>query len=195
MGVDPQTGRPMFKDYSKDSLTFTPVFGMDRTVIGYSAPKFYGGINNSLSYKGIELSFFFQFSRQDGNILPGSTPGVLNNGNQTTVWLERWKKPGDVSRLPGATTVNNFNYNSSDAVWGDASYARLRNAVLSYNLPQNIVSRMKMSNLRIYIQGQNLVTWTKNKYVSDPETIATTNQSSVVMPPLRVLTVGINCTF
>ena len=196
-GVDPQTGRPLYKDFTKDSLTFTPNFNTDRSVIGYTAPKFYGGLNNIISYKGFELSFFFQFSKQDGNILPGSAPGVLSNGNQTTLWLDRWQKPGDVKTLPKATTTSSIysSYSGSDAIWGDASYMRLRNMVLSYNFPQAVASKLKMDNLRFYLQGQNLVTWTKNKYVSDPETIATINQSPVVMPPLRVFTAGINCTF
>ncbi len=195
MGVDPQTGRALYKDLSKDTLTFTPVFGTDRSVIGFTAPKLYGGVNNVLSYNGVELSFFLQFSRQNGNILPGAIPGVLSTGNVPAIWLDRWRKPGDNATLPRASTVNDGNYGSSTAVWGDASYARLRNAVLAYTLPERFASKLKMSNVRIYFQGQNLITWTKNKYVSDPETIATTNQSSVVMPPLRVITAGVNVSF
>jgi TonB-linked SusC/RagA family outer membrane protein len=196
-GVDPQTGRPLYQDKTKDSLTFTPNVNTDREVTGYTAPHFYGGINNRLRYKGVELSFFFQFTKQEGNILPSSTPGALGSGNQTTLWLNRWQNTSSVTSLPKATTTTSIygSYGSSDAVWGDASFARLRNVVLSYSFPQAIAKRMKMDNLRVYVQGQNLFTWTKNKYVSDPETIATVNQSSVVMPPLRVFTAGINCTF
>ena len=196
-GVDPTTGKPLYRDYAKDSLTFTPNFNSDRRVIGYTAPKFYGGISNILSYKGFEFSFFFQYTRQDGNILPSSAPGVLSNGNQTTVWLNRWQKAGDVTTLPKATTTSSIysSYSGSNAIWGDASFLRFRNAVLSYTFPSAIAGRIKMSNLKIYLQGQNLATWTKNKYVSDPETVATINQSPVVMPPLRVFTAGINCTF
>lgn len=196
-GVDPQTGRPLYRDASKDSLTFTPSFANDRGVIGYSAPKFYGGLNNTFGYKGFDLSFFFQFSKQEGNILPSSAPGVLNNGNQATLWLDRWRQAGDVTTLPRATTTSSIysSYGSSDAVWGDASFARLRNVSLSYSFPEGVASRLRMSNLRLYVQGQNLYTWTKNKYVSDPETVATINQSPVVMPPLRVITAGINVSF
>jgi TonB-linked SusC/RagA family outer membrane protein len=194
-GVDPQTGKPMYRDFGKDSLTFTPNFNNDRGIIGFTAPYLYGGISNSLSYKNIELSFFFQFSRQDGSILPGTIPGGLSTANVPAVWLDRWHKPGDVTSLPRASTISDFNYGSSSATWGDASYARLRNAMIAYNFPAALIGKLKMSNLRIYLQGQNLITWTKNKYVSDPETVATSNQSSVVMPPLRVITAGINCSF
>ena len=197
MGVDPQSGNPMYRDNTKDSLTFVPNFSTDRSVIGYTAPQYYGGLNNSFSYKGIELSFFIQFTKQSGNIYPTSAPGVLSNGNQTTYWLNRWQQPGDVTVAPRATTTSSVysSYSSSDAIWGDASFVRLRNATLSYTLPATVASKIKMSNIRIYMQGQNLFTWTKNKYVSDPETIATINQSPVVMPPLRVITAGINCSF
>lgn len=196
-GVDQQTGRPLYSDLTKDSLTFTPNFSTDRKPIGYSAPKLYGGITNTLSYKGFELSFFFQFSKRDGDIMSSTYPGTTFSGNQTVQWLNRWRQPGDVAALPKASTTTAVaSYlSSSSAPWGDASYIRFRNASLSYSLPAGVVSKLKMNTCRIYIQGQNLYTWTRNKYVSDPETIATINQSSVVMPPLRVLTAGINCSF
>jgi hypothetical protein len=99
-----------------------------------------------------------------------------------------------VNVLPKASTSNTVysSYGSSTATWGDASFARLRNVNLSYSLPAAVISRLKLSECRIYLQGQNLVTWTNNKYVSDPETISTINQASIVMPPLRVITAGIN---
>lgn len=196
-GVDPTTGNPMYQDFGKDSLTFTPNSNTDRLVVGYTAPKFYGGISNTFSIKNFELSFFIQFTKQDGNIRPSATPGILSNGNQTTLWLDRWTENNPNSGLPKATTTSSIYsaYGGSTATWGDASFVRFRNAVISYTFSEKMISKLKMSNLRIYLQGQNLFTWTKNKYVSDPETIATTNQSSVVMPPLRVITAGINCSF
>jgi TonB-linked SusC/RagA family outer membrane protein len=196
-GVDPETGKPMYQDFGKDSLTFTPNFATDRQMVGYTAPKFYGGINNTFTIKNFEVSFFIQFTKQDGNIRPSGTPGVLSNGNQPTLWLDRWSAGNKNSSLPKATTTSSIYsaYGSSTATWGDASFVRFRNAVIAWSFPGKIASKLKMNNLRVYVQGQNLFTWTKNKYVSDPETIATINQSPVVMPPLRVITAGINCSF
>lgn len=193
-GVDPLTGRPLYQDLTRDTLTFTPSFNTDRAIAGYNAPSFYGGLTNTFTYKGFELNFFLQFTKQEGNILTSSAPGVLFNGNQNTNWLNRWRKPDDATALPKATTNSGIygSYGSSDAIWGDASFARLRNLTLSYSLPASVTSRLRLSQCRVYIQGQNLYTWTKNKYVSDPETITTINQSPVVMPPLRVITAGIN---
>jgi len=188
-GVDATTGRPLYRDVTKDSLTFTPNFNLDRSVIGFSAPKFYGGLNNVIDYQNFELSFFFQFQSQDGNILPTSTPGILSSGNQTTLWLDRWTKPGETDGLPRYTTTSSIYsaWGSSNAVWGNASFLKLRTVYLSYTLPNSIASRMKFDNLRFYLQGQNLWWTSKNKYVYDPET-------GTAMPPLRVITAGLNVT-
>lgn len=188
-GVDPATGRPMYRDATKDSITFTPNFSTDRAVAGYTAPKLYGGLNNVITYKNIDLSFFFQYTVQDGNILPASAPGVLSNGNQPDYWLNRWQKPGDVTAVPrytSATTIYSA-YSGSDAIFGNASFLRLRNVNLSYALPKEVAARLKADNLRVYLQGQNLWWTSKQKYVYDPET-------GTAMPPLRVITAGINVT-
>ncbi|WP_164974241.1 SusC/RagA family TonB-linked outer membrane protein [Filimonas effusa] len=189
-GVDVATGKPLYKDVAKDSLTFTPNFSTDRAYIGYTAPKYYGGINNSFSYKQFELSFFFQFTKQDGNIWPTSAPGVLSSGNQTTYWLDRWTQGNHNAALPRATSTTTIYsaYSSSNAAWGDNSFLRLRTANLSYNFPSALTSKWKIESMRLYLQGQNLWWTSKNKYVYDPET-------GTSMPPLRVITAGINVTF
>lgn len=193
LGVD-SAGLPQFLDQTTKSPTSTPNFNLDRTPAGYTAPEFYGGISNTLSYKEFELSFFFQFQKQEGSIVSGSFPGALFSGNQSTYWLNRWQKPGDVNVLPRASTSFGVysNYGSSDATWGNTSFTRLRNLSLSYSLPTRVLSKLKLSQCRIYLQGQNLYTWKKSKYISDPETILNINQAPVVMPPLRVITAGIN---
>lgn len=189
-GVDPATGKPMYHNIAKDSLTFTPNFNTDRAVAGYTAPKAYGGLNNVITFKGFDLSFFFQYTIQDAaNVLPGNAPGVLSNGNQPTFWLDRWQKPGDITTVPrysSASTIYSA-YSGSDAIFGNASLLRLRNVNLSYAFPKQIAERLKTDNLRVYLQGQNLWWTSKQKYVYDPET-------GTAMPPLRVITAGINVT-
>lgn len=188
MGVDDATGKPMYKNVTNDTLTFTPNYNTDRAMVGYTAPKMYGGLNNILSYKSLELSFFLQFTRQDGNIKPTSTPGILSSGNQSAFWLnDHWTKAGETTGLPRYTTTSSVysSWSSSSAVWGDASFLRLRTVNISYTIPQNLISRWKLDNLRVYLQGQNLWWTSKNKYVFDPET-------GTAMPPLRVITAGLN---
>jgi TonB-linked SusC/RagA family outer membrane protein len=189
-GVDAKTGNPLYKNLTKDTLTFTPSFSTDRAIAGYTAPKYYGGLNNILGYKGFDLSFFFQFTGQSGNIYPTTAPGVYSNGNQQTYWLNHWTTTGgQVNGTPRYTTNSSVygSWSSSDAVWGDASFLRLRTVNLSYSFPHELVSKWKLDNLRLYVQGQNLWWASKNKYVYDPET-------GTAMPPLRVITAGINVT-
>lgn len=190
MGVDAATGKPLYRDATKDSLTFTPNFSTDRSMAGYTAPKMYGGLNNILTYKGLELSFFFQYTVQDGTIYPLNAPGVLSNGNQPTFWLNRWTKPGDNNVLPKATTVSSVygSWSSSNATWGNASFLRLRTVNMNYAFPAALIKKMRVENCRVFLQGQNLWWTSKNKYVYDPET-------GTSMPPLRVITVGLNVTF
>lgn len=190
-GVDPATGRPIYKVLTKDSLTLTPNANTDRYVAGYTAPKMYGGLNNILFYKNFELSFFFQFSQQDGNILPSATPGILGSGNMTQYWVGNvWAQPGAKADLPKFTTnsANYSGYSSSDAIWGNAAYLKLRTVNLSYTLPAEVTSKLKLTHIRVYLQGQNLWWTSKNKYVYDPET-------GTAMPPLRIITAGLNVTF
>jgi hypothetical protein len=105
--------------------------------------------------------------------------------------LDRWQKPGDIA------TIQKFSTNSSDisqafgrlgnsdAVWIDASYIRLKNVSLSWQLPEEWSKRMYLQNCSLFAQGQNL--WTLTRYKGlDPET-----KSSTVLPPLRVITIGL----
>ncbi|MCK7557272.1 SusC/RagA family TonB-linked outer membrane protein [Chitinophaga sedimenti] len=189
MGVDPQTGRPLYADMTKDSLTFTPNFSADRHVAGYTAPKAYGGLNNTFSYQHFDLSFFLHFSFQDGNVLPTAAPGALASGNVPTYWLDRWQQAGDKTSVPrysSATTIYS-SWSSSDAIFGNTSFLRLRNVNVGYRLPSEWAKKIKTDNLRVYLQGQNLAWISKQKYVYDPET-------GTSMPPLRVITVGLNVT-
>ncbi|MDF2187792.1 SusC/RagA family TonB-linked outer membrane protein [Paraflavitalea sp. CAU 1676] len=188
-GLDEQ-GRGLYKDFRKDSVTLTPNVTFDKAVTGYSAPQAYGGFNNQLNYKNFELSFFFQFTKQQGFKYPIPSPGVLTRGNQTPIFLNAWRKPGDNSAFPRYSTSpgSYVNFIQADAIWGDASFIRLRNVNLSYTLPASVVKKIKMDRARVYLQAQN-VWWTSNrKYVFDPETYMS-------LPPLRVITAGINFSF
>ncbi|TDH27044.1 SusC/RagA family TonB-linked outer membrane protein [Segetibacter sp. 3557_3] len=204
LGVDPTNGRATFEDIDKDgSITFAN----DRVIAPIGTP-YYGGLNNSFSYKNLQFDFFFQFNHRFGatNIL-NTRPGALIN--QNTSYLNRWMKPGDVTDIPAATAnagspiyTSYNNYTGSDAVWGDASYLKLRSANISYAIGDNLIRNLKMTNCRIFVEGQNLVTWSKNRYIFDTETQVQGGPSGLgtgtvgqVLPPLRTIVFGINCSF
>jgi TonB-linked SusC/RagA family outer membrane protein len=204
LGVDPATGRALYEDIDKDGSV---TFANDRIVMPIGTP-YYGGMGNTFTYKNWQFDIFFQFNHRFGATSILSTP-VGSLRNQNTSVLDRWKQAGDVTHLPGASTTAGApiatswgNYTSSDAVWGDASYLKLRSAALSYNLPANWIKRIRMNNLRAFVQGQNLFIWAKNKYIYDTETQITGGPSGLgtgtlgqVLPPLRTIVFGINCSF
>lgn len=187
VGVDPNTGLYYF-----DSKTnpFNPQTPDDAKVIVNTSPIFYGGLENSLSYKGFQLDFLFQFVKQSGsNFYFGRLPGA-SQINQPTYILDRWKKSGDI------TSYQKFNSDYSlsnswriaqgfsDAGFKDASYVRLKNVSISYQLSSKFINKMHILGLKVFSHAQNLLTFTNYKGL-DPET-----RSSSTLPPLRILTVG-----
>ena len=196
-GVDPATGVNQYIA-ANGSLTFSPNFSTDQTVIENSAPKFYGGLQNSFTYKRLQLDVFLQFVKQTGlnDLFQSQIPFGIEGINWPVAVLERWQHPGDNSPIekftqdfgsPAANAVES--YAPSNAWYTDASFMRLKNLSISYQLPDSWKEKLGASRLRVFLQGENLLTITKYKGM-DPE-----NQSLTALPPLRVLTAGIDVGF
>ncbi|WP_316787789.1 SusC/RagA family TonB-linked outer membrane protein [Pedobacter frigoris] len=193
-GVDTQTGIYQFKGTS---------YPADLSSMVNVTPKFYGGLQNTFSYKGIQLDLFFQFVKQKGNNYFSSnlsgTPGSMIN--QPDVVLNRWKNQGDNSNIQRYSTQPLGSGDAglayyylaylSDGKLSDASFIRLKNASLSYALPKFWTDRIKAETLTFFVQGQNLFTLTKFQG-NDPESSAF---SADYLPQLRVLTAGVRFTY
>jgi TonB-linked SusC/RagA family outer membrane protein len=192
-GVDPNTGQYQFFD-TDNNVSATPVntgppyYGFDGRIITY--PKFYGGISNNLNYKNVSLDFFFQFTKQMG--LNPIYNSIATPGNPRTNQLEdvnsRWRNVGDQTQLMKFTTGSSLAAlytRTSNVGYIDASFIRLKNVSLSYNLPIKLVQKYGFQKCRLNLQGQNLYTFTNYKGL-DPET-----QSLTSLPPLRVWTMGL----
>jgi TonB-dependent starch-binding outer membrane protein SusC len=197
IGVDPTTGNYMFQSKTDP---FRPTYPDDYTTLQNIDPKFYGGFQNTLNYKQFELDFLFQFVKQtsyndaifwNGNRIPGSFFEGLSN--QPVSVLDRWQKPGDNSTISKFSSVNNFlaPIVSSDYRFTDASYIRLKNVALSWELPNKWIHKAYLKKCRIYIHGQNLITITKYKGL-DPES---KNILTPALPPLRVIMAGVHLGF
>lgn len=172
-GVDPATGVAQFLDINGDNnLT-----AADYVTLGNLMPSIYGGINNSFSYKGLVFSFLFQFVKQEG---PGLAYGPLaaNLGGMSNFdvsVLDRWKKPGDVTDIPRASTLTSSlaytrytsNYRYSSAAWEDASFIRLKNVALSYDISK-WTQKISVKRASVNFNAQNLLTWTSFRGL-DPE--------------------------
>jgi len=194
VGVDPETGIYQFAD-SKGGTTASPSSRRDRIAIVDNAPKYYGGVENSVRYKSLSLTFFVQFVKQTGQNIWASyslVPGMKANMPQDM--LERWKHPGDNAKYQmltqtyaAAADAYNYIQGVSDFVYSDASYVRLKNISLSWQIPQKIRNGMHLQNARVYFQAQNVLTIT-NYLGFDPET------QGILLPPLKVFTMGIQLT-
>jgi TonB-linked SusC/RagA family outer membrane protein len=200
-GINPATGVPTYQDINGDGAI---TFAGDRSPAPQGHP-YYGGMTNTFNYKSLQLDVSFLFNHRMGYVNNTSSyPYGTGPSNQNTSALQRWMTPGDNSIYPGATTVGTtpyFNYNSSDANWGDASFIKLKTVSLTYALPKTWVRSMKLTNLSVFARGENLVSWAKQKYTYDPETTVSgaapglgTGQY-VAMPQLRTIVIGLNCTF
>ncbi|UMB54201.1 TonB-dependent receptor [Lutibacter sp. A64] len=186
-GVDPQTGVYTFKDVNDDGM----LTGIeDKTTIKDFNPKYYGGLQNQLKYKQWQLDFLFQFVKQINYNeaiyfgLPGS------QGNQTVNVLDHWQEPGDNASYPIFTDGSNseavaayYKYFESDGAISDASYIRLKNISISYEVP------LKQWQCRFFLEGQNVLTFTKFEG-ADPEF-----KSAGFLPPLRILSAGVKFSF
>jgi TonB-linked SusC/RagA family outer membrane protein len=144
----------------------------DRTILGSAQPKFTFGFSNTLSYKNIDLSFFFQGS-QGNKMANFNSYNLLNFTGQNNVLAEaglnRWTAENPENKYPRALASGSLDVGIfSTAIVEDASYLRLKNVTLSYNLPRRIVQKLKIQNIRVYVSGSNL--WTLTNYTGyDPE--------------------------
>ena len=193
-GVDPTTGIYQVSDIH-DNPAVVPNTTSDIISLIDLAPKYYGGFDNSISFKGLELSFLFQFVKQLGrNYLYNLVPGYFNNGsgNQPITVLSRWQKPGQNSSIQrfnqnlNNAILNGYSYvQTSDQFYSDGSYIRLKNLSFSWKLPKSWMQKTHFQNVRLFVQGQNLLTFTHFQGL-DPETLTNTT-----LPPLRVWTFGV----
>jgi TonB-linked SusC/RagA family outer membrane protein len=209
-GVDVNTGDAIW--YVNETDADGNIINPDATTNDYSSanyvflgqpnPDIIGAITNTISYKGVTLDFTFQGVTGNKIQMAGDTYMAANAewfDNQTKKQLDRWQKPGDVTDVPQARLgYSNGSQNRSSRYLSDGAYLKLRSLTLSYNLPQNVVNRMGLNSMRVYMQGQNLLTFTKYEGW-DPEVSAdflVTNIRSGVdfysAPQPRTITFGIN---
>jgi TonB-linked SusC/RagA family outer membrane protein len=186
-GINQQTGLYDFVDINNDEAITYPD---DKQVVVDLNPKYYGGLQNQLSYKNWKLDFLLQFVKQKNTIYPMGFAGQMFN--QPTRMSDSWIQSGDQStyqiyttNLNNAAITADYLYFQSTAFITDASYIRLKNIALSYDLPL----QLKRTRCKIMLQGQNLLTFTKYQD-GDPEFT-----SYGYLPPLKVITIGIQLTF
>jgi TonB-linked SusC/RagA family outer membrane protein len=199
-GVDPTTGSSFYIDRNGES-TFNPS-PEDRTIIGDANPDFFFGFTNTFTYKNFDLFIFFQGTQGNDmlNVTRIETEGMIDPKNQSIAVIDRWRSPGDVANIPRSSFGNSDNSRVSTRFIEDASYIRLKTLTLSYNLPQRWIDYMKISALKVYVTGENLLTFT-NYTGFDPEVNAFGGSNTVqgidfgTFPQTRNLIFGVSASF
>ena len=188
-----------FVDLNGDGV----ITAADQTIIGNAQPKYYGGITNTLRYKGFDLNVMFQFNigNQIYNSPNSYTRGMSTSYGQDVAVLNRWTPTNTNTDIPRAVYGDpNANGRTSNRFVENGSYGRFKTVTLGYNLPNALLSKVHVRTLRVYAQAQNLVTFTKYSGL-DPEvsTFAGSNVSLgsdfFTFPQSRILTGGINLGF
>ena len=153
-----------YRDINGDKV----INDLDRTVIGNGYPRFFGGLDNTVTFKGFDLNVFIQGS-YGNDILNLSKLELygLNGSNGTKDIVNRWTASNPSNTIPRANTAGGQKILSSFLV-EDGSYLRLKNISLGYQLPASFMKKLSLQSARFYVSGQNLVTITNYKGF-DPE--------------------------
>lgn len=180
-------GRIRYVDVNGDGA----IDSKDQTWLGSDQPKFTGSVNVSLTYKSFDLSL----------LVMGMVRNAYNNskfytdffqlwtGNHSTNLLNAWSPQNPNSSVPALTAVNlNDEGRLSEYYIEDGSYLKLKNVVLGYTIPKKLTDKLKIRNLRVYFQAQDLFTITKYKG-ADPEGLG------YPYPIPRTVTAGLNLGF
>ena len=166
----------------------------DRVPIGNDMPAFTFGSNWTAAWKGIDASLFFQGAWNVDYWVQGAlVEGPFWENYTTTAWLDRWTPDNPGGKMPKPTLRQTHNHQASDYWVYDASYLKVKNAQLGYTLPESLTGRFNANRVRIYLSGQNLLTFTKSDdLVLDPE--APSGRANIY-PQTRTVSIGASVQF
>jgi TonB-linked SusC/RagA family outer membrane protein len=160
-GVDPQTGDAIYDDINGDG----DITSDDRTIVGSPHPDYYGGLTNTMSWKGFDLRAFVQFTQ--GNEIFNAIRIFSDDGGYyfdnklRDSYVNRWQKPGDNASTPRLSyDGTSGSRDVSSRFIEDGSYVRLQEITLGYRLPRSAARLMNMTEARAFVSGRNLYTWT-----------------------------------
>lgn len=162
---DAKMGDLIFKDMDGDGA----ITNNDRTYCGSGLPDFEMGLNLNITYKKFDLST--QWFASVGNEIINGAEALSFNSGRNRALLYQWSEANTTSNIPAyrGDGKNHMNYIGYSDLWvEDGSFLRMKALTLGYTLPKALVSRCKLSNVRFFITGQNLITLTKYTGM-DPE--------------------------
>ncbi|HTE33465.1 MAG TPA: hypothetical protein VK666_23950, partial [Chryseolinea sp.] len=153
-------------------------------------PRFQGGLNIGAQFKGFDLTILFQGSA-GGQIFLQTESGTIGNFLAYS-YDNRWTVDNPSTEHPRTVDRNNQYFSNGNTYWlKSTDYIRLKNVEIGYNLPETLANKVGITNLRLYVNGLNLVTWDKFD-IFDPEAVS---GSAQYYPQSRVINTGVTVTF
>lgn len=195
---DIKPGYVRYKDLNGDGRVDA---NNDRKVLGSTTPKFYYGMTITADYKGIDFSMLLQGLGGHKRLIGSYMAYAFYNGGQ----IQRWQadncwteeNPNKWAEYPRLETLNmnNTNLQVSDYWVRDASFLRLKNLQVGYTFPKNLVDKIGIQKLRIFVSGQNLLTFNSFYKGWDPENEIGTGDAPSYYPVNSIYSFGVNVKF
>ena len=195
-GPDATTGYPTFKDQNGDNV----INDDDKVMIGSGIPDITYGVTLTMGWKGLDLVVFANGT--SGNEINYAVPRATRNQANTLKYFydNRWTSSNTSATYPGASMLNGHNYNEycqSSALVFDGSYFKIKQIQLGYTLPKNLIQKIKLSNLRVYMSLDDWFLFTKYPGF-DPEVSLAGNGLGLdygQYPTTKKMVFGFNITF
>jgi TonB-dependent starch-binding outer membrane protein SusC len=190
-----------FRDINGDGR----ITAADQTYIGNPIPTLNFGVSLDAQYKNFDFSIAFQGISGNqifATILQQAGDFTKPDNKFTSLYNNAWRGEGTSNTVPRIGVQNaNSNYRNSTYFIKDGAYTRLRNVQIGYTLPNTLASKLKISRARVYLSGQNLLTFDNYEFGLDPE-IGSTFDSNTLngvdygrFPIPRIVSLGVNLAF
>ncbi|MFH6969285.1 SusC/RagA family TonB-linked outer membrane protein [Flavobacterium sp. FlaQc-28] len=161
-------------------------------------PDLYGSFGTNFEYKGLRLEVLFAY-QIGGKMYDSNYAALMHTGNNygsalSVDALNRWQKPGDITDVPRMDVSRNTQSTAASDRWLIGSdYLSLRQVNLSYKMPSELITKLGVDNATLYINGENLLLFTKRQGMDPSQTFNGTTQNRYM--PSRAITLGLNLNF
>jgi TonB-linked SusC/RagA family outer membrane protein len=181
-------GDLIYRDLNNDKV----IDANDRTVIGSNIPRYTYGLNLDAAYKNFDFSVFFQgVAKVDVTTVQTNAAPDNTDGNFKPIHKDAWSTDNTDGTFPRLITGSQ-NYVSSSFWIKSGAYLRLKNVQIGYTIPKQVIQTIGLSKCRLYVGGQNLLTFSK---LTDDGIDPENPQDSRYYPQVKIYTFGINVDF
>ncbi|MDQ8006617.1 MAG: SusC/RagA family TonB-linked outer membrane protein [Pedobacter sp.] len=207
--VNPNNGANLYRPVDKTTTTNRVIIGADTLTsgtanaqyyyAGSAIPDFFGSINNTFTYKNWSLQALVIYqiggytydNDYQSLMFRGSTSATSNGRAMHKDMLTRWQKPGDISTVNKVDITASY-LSQSDRWLTSSNYLNLRTVALTYSFPKKTVARLKLTNAKAYVNGENLFITSKRRGLDPTQTY--TGSASYTYAPSRIVSFGLNLT-